>query len=134
MSCSVVLGCRYTPLTTGPCNQWCKFYTCLSLSVTLLIVGVWQYYLFCIRSGATLCTLFMVLYFTVMVAHRYTYAPPRGRTSQYRRTCIPLSVTLYSDVAYTEFDGVGLTGFESRFFLLASAVRSLPRFSLGTLE
>ena len=24
--CSMVLGCRYTPLTTGPCSQWCPFF------------------------------------------------------------------------------------------------------------
>ena len=23
--CSVVLGCRYTPETTGPCSHWCPF-------------------------------------------------------------------------------------------------------------
>ena len=28
-----------------------------------------------------------------LVAHRYTYAPPRCRTSQYRRTFVPLSVS-----------------------------------------
>ena len=24
--CSVVFGCRYTPLTTGPCSQGCPFH------------------------------------------------------------------------------------------------------------
>ena len=56
-----------------------------------------------------------------MVAHRYTYAPPRCRTSQYRRTFIPLSVSLWNDLSDPMFHGVGLTGSKSRAnaFLLA---------------
>ena len=56
-----------------------------------------------------------------LIAHRYTYAPPRCRTSQYRRTFIPLSVSLWNDLVDPVFDGVGLAGFKSRFnaFLLA---------------
>ena len=52
-----------------------------------------------------------------LVAHRYTYAPPRCRTSQYNRTFIPLSVSLWNDLANPVFDGVGLAGFN--VFLLA---------------
>ena len=56
-----------------------------------------------------------------LIAHRYTYAPPRCRTSQYSRTFIALSVSLWSDLVYPLFDGVGLAGFKSRSnaFLLA---------------
>ena len=56
-----------------------------------------------------------------LVALRYTYAPPRCRTSQYSRTFIPLSVSLWNDLANTVFDGVGLACFKSRAnaFLLA---------------
>ena len=57
-----------------------------------------------------------------LVAHRYTYLPPRCRTSQYRRIFVSLSVSLWNDLADPEFDGVGLAGFKSRadvFFLLA---------------
>ena len=66
------------------------------------------------RSVAVLCMLYKikcnpmhplygalpVLYVPVrvtrgaVIAHRYTYAPPRCRTSQYRRIFIPLSVSL----------------------------------------
>ena len=46
-----------------------------------------------------------------LVAHRYTYAPPRCRISQYSRTFIPLSVSLWNDLANPVFDVVGLTGF-----------------------
>ena len=55
------------------------------------------------------------------VAHRYTYAPPRCRTSQYCRTFIPLSVSLWNGLDDPVFDGVGLAGFKSRAnaFLLA---------------
>ena len=56
-----------------------------------------------------------------LIAHRYTYAPPSCRTSQYRMTFIPLSVSLWNDLADLVFDGVGLSGFKSRSnaFLLA---------------
>ena len=56
-----------------------------------------------------------------LIAHRYTYAPPRCKTSQYRRTFIPLSVSLWNDLVDPVFDGVRLAGFKSRSntFLLA---------------
>ena len=46
--------------------------------------------------------------------YRYTYTPPRCRTSQYRRNFVPLSVSLWNDLADPVFDGVGLAGFKSR--------------------
>ena len=46
-------------------------------------------------------------------AHRYTYVPPRCRTSQFRRSFIPLSVSLRDDLSDPVFDGVGLAGFKS---------------------
>ena len=60
-----------------------------------------------------------------LVAHRYTYAPPRCRTSQYRRTFLLLSVPLEQrpvlDLADPVLEGVGLACFKSRAnaFLLA---------------
>ena len=56
-----------------------------------------------------------------VIAHRYTYAPPRCRTSQYRPTLIPWSVSLWNDLSDPVFDGVGLAGFKSKVnaFLLA---------------
>ena len=50
-----------------------------------------------------------------LVAHRYTYAPPRCRTLQYSRTfmnlqIIPFSVSLWNDLANPVFDGVYGTG------------------------
>ena len=56
-----------------------------------------------------------------LITHRYTFAPPRCRTSQYRRTFIRLSVSLWNDLVDPVFDGVGLAGFKSRSnaFLLA---------------
>ena len=56
-----------------------------------------------------------------VIAHRYTYAPPRCRTSQYSRPFIPFSVSLWNDLSEPVFDGVGLAGFKSRAnaFLLA---------------
>ena len=35
-----------------------------------------------------------------LVAHRYTYAPPRCRPLQYIRTFIPFSVSLWNDLPY----------------------------------
>ena len=49
-----------------------------------------------------------------LVAHRYTYAPPRCRTMQYSRTFIPFSVSLWNDLVNPVFNGVGLAGFKSR--------------------
>ena len=49
-----------------------------------------------------------------LVAHRFTYALPLCTTSQYRMTFIPLSVSLWNDIANPVFDCVGLAGFKSR--------------------
>ena len=56
-----------------------------------------------------------------LVAHRHSFAPPRCRTSQYRRSFVPLSVSLWNDLSDPVFDGVGQAGFKSRdnAFLLA---------------
>ena len=86
------------------------------------------------RSVAVLCMLYKIRYNPVhpfngalpgpyvpvrvtrgaLVAHRYTYAPPRCRTLHYSRTFIPFSVSLWNDLANPVFDGVGLAGFKSR--------------------
>ena len=57
----------------------------------------------------------------VLVAHRHSFAPPRCRTSQYRRSFVPHSVSVWNDLSDPVFDGVGLVGFKSRAnaFLLA---------------
>ena len=49
-----------------------------------------------------------------LVANRYTDESSRYRTSQYNRTFIPLSVSLWKDLDPV-FDGVGLEGFKSMF-------------------
>ena len=55
------------------------------------------------------------------VAHWHSFAPPLCSTSQYRRTFVPLSVSLWNDLSDPVFDGVGLAGFKSgaNAFLLA---------------
>ena len=50
-----------------------------------------------------------------LVAHRYTYAPPRCRALQYSRTFIPFSVSLWNDLANPVFDCVGLAVSRSMF-------------------
>ena len=49
-----------------------------------------------------------------LVAHRYTYEPPRCRTSQYCRTFVPFSVSLWNGLDGPVFDGVEIAGFKSR--------------------
>ena len=49
-----------------------------------------------------------------LVAHRFTYTPPRCSTSQNRRTFVPLSVSLWNDLADSVFDCVELAGYKSR--------------------
>ena len=79
--CSVVPGCRYTPLTIG---------LCVVSGARLLTIGVfeckiahrqlWQYYVCYIRSGAIRCTLIMMLYlFRMCASAGYTLC--FGRTS-----------------------------------------------------
>ena len=67
-----------------------------------------------------------------LVAHGYTYASPRCRTSQHRRTFVLLSVSHGNDLADPAFDGVGLTGFNSRanpFFIgLSCSIPSIVFF------
>ena len=41
-----------------------------------------------------------------LFAHRHSFAPPRCRTSQYRRNFVPLSVSLWNDLCGPVFDGV----------------------------
>ena len=72
-----------------------------------------------------LCGALPVPYVPVMVTrgavivHRFTYAPPRCRSSQYRRTFIPLWDWQVWD--WQVWDGVGLAGFKRKAnaFLLA---------------
>ena len=54
-------------------------------------------------------------------ARGHSFAPSRCRTSQYRRSFVPLSVSLWNDLSDPVFDGVGLVAFKSRAnaFLLA---------------
>ena len=56
-----------------------------------------------------------------LVAHRHSFAVPRCRTSQYSKTFVPHSVSLWNDLSDPVFDGVRLAGFKSRanFYLLA---------------
>ena len=96
------------------------FQLVVCLSVTLHIVDLWQYYvyklLYKIRCNQMhpLNGALPVPYVSVLVTrndlmeHRYTYEPPLYRTSQYRKTFIPLSVSLCNELADPVFNGVGL--------------------------
>ena len=98
------------------------------MSVTLHIVNLWNNYVCCTRSGVTRCTFFTLHYLGRMCkcglrleAHRYAYALPRERASQYRMTFIPMSEFIFKDLGDSVFDVVELAGFKSRTnaFLLA---------------
>ena len=52
-----------------------------------------------------------------LFAHRHSFAPPRCWTSQYRRSFVPLSVSLWNDLSDPVFDCLGLAGFKSRAML-----------------
>ena len=49
-----------------------------------------------------------------LVAHWYTSVPPRCGTLQYCRTFVPLTLSLWNNLADPIFDGVGLADFKSR--------------------
>ena len=49
-----------------------------------------------------------------LITHRHSFAPPRCRTSQHRRTFVPLSLSHRYDLSDPVFDGVRLAGFKSR--------------------
>ena len=65
-----------------------------------------------------------------VIAHQYTYAPLRCRTSQYIRTFILFSVSLWNDLSDTLFDDVGLAGFKSRDNAFSLAQLLAPLLSL----
>ena len=47
---------------------------------------------------------------------RHSFAPPRCRTSVYRRTFVSLSVSLWNDISDPVFDCVGLVGIKSKAY------------------
>ena len=65
-----------------------------------------------------------------IVAHRYSYAPSRCRSSQYRITFIPHSVSLCNDIGDSLYDGVRLVAFDS-FWHTCSLIFCLPLFSIS---
>ena len=126
----MVPGCRYKPLLDRVVS-----------GASFLTVGVFDCDLAHRRSIAVLCMMYKIrcnpmhpLYGALnvpytpvrvtrggVIAHRYTNAPPRCRTSQYRITFIHMSASLWNNLSDTIFDGVGLECFKSKAnaFLLA---------------
>ena len=134
----------FCPASFGILLLWCsaadihlKLLDLVVSGASFLTGGVFECDLAHRRSVAVLCMLYKIrcnplhrLYGAVPVpyvpvrvsrAHRYTYAPPRCRASQYSMTFIPFSVCLWSDLSDPVFDGVGLAGFKrgANVFLLA---------------
>ena len=118
--CSVVLGCRYTPLL----DHVVSGATFLSGGVIECDLAHRQRQpdapsLWC--STCAICA--GACYTRCVISHRSTYATRRCRTLQYSRTFIPRFVSLRNDryVHDPAFYGVGLAGFMIRAaaFLLA---------------
>ena len=60
-----------------------------------------------------------------LVVHYHSFVSPSCRTSQHRRTFVPLSLSLRNDLGDPVFDRVGLADFKSRtnaFLLTQSAL------------
>ena len=117
-----MLGSRHSPYTTGPCSQLCLFFTGGVFECDIVhrqsVATLYMLHKIRCNSIHSLNGALFVPYVPVpcgaLVAHRYTYVPPRCRASQYSLTFIPLRVSLWNDLADPEFDGVGLAGFKSR--------------------
>ena len=130
--CSVVFGCLDTHLklldrtVSGACFLARGVLNC-NLSDPQSVAVLCMLYKIRCNPMHPLCGALPVPYVPVrvtpgaLIAHRYTYAHPRCRTSQYHRIFIALSLSLYNDLVDPVFDGVGLAGFKSRSnaFLLA---------------
>ena len=107
------------------------------LSLTLHIVDLCRYYVYCAKSGVTRCTLWVVLYLSRMcrcvlraVLWSYIGILMRLLAAEPRRPqdFIPLSVSLWNDIGDPVFDGVAQADFKSRansFLLAQLLVRSL---------
>ena len=104
----------------------CFFNRGMCFIVSLHIIYLWQYYVCCIRWCNPMHPLYGALpvpYVLVrvsrgaLVAHRYNMpllaADHRSKNVKDCRTFIPLSVSLWNDLAENFFDSVGLTGFKS---------------------
>ena len=118
----VVFGCRYTPETTGPSSQLFLTWGVVECDIAHRRSVVVLYMLYKIRCNpmhpfnGALPGPFVPVRVTrrALGAHHYTDVPPRCSTSQYHKTFISLSVSLWNDLADPVFDGVGLAGFKSR--------------------
>ena len=86
------------------------------------------------RSGAELCMLFEIksnpmhplsgalplpyvpdrVTRGALVAHRHSFTPPRCRASQYRRTFVPLPVSLWNDLSDPVFVWCAIGGFQEQ--------------------
>ena len=69
---------------------------------------LWEVHCLCRMCQRLLLVVLWLRIGTLSLAH------PGFRTSQYRRTFVPLSVSLWNEVGDPVFDGVGQAGFKSR--------------------
>ena len=105
--CSVVLGCRYTPKTdrvvsgasflTGGEFE-CNIAHCRSVAVLVMLYTIRCSPMHPLYGALAVWYLAVRVTRGALVAHWYTYAPPRSRSAQYCITIIHLSVTLWNDL------------------------------------
>ena len=107
---------------TGQFSQWCPFsnwgwFECDIAHCRSVVIQCMLYKIKCNPMNHIYGALH-VSYVPVrvsrgaFVAYQYTYAPRHCRTSQYRRTFIPISMSMRYDLADTVFDVEGLGGFK----------------------
>ena len=106
-----------------PVLEYCSAVWCSAADLHLKLLGaILEWNLAHHRSVAVLCMLFKIrsnpmhcsLEYVparvtrgALVAHTHLFVSPQSRTSQYRRTFVPLSVLLWNDLGCPVYDGVG---------------------------
>ena len=131
--CGTRLPILTLKLTTGPRSRWCQFFqlgcvlvwpcTCRSVAVSCMMYKIRCNPLHPFYGALPVPYVPVRVTRGTVVAHWYTYAPSRCRTSQYSRTSIPFSVSLCNDLIVTPYFMVWdcMAGFktEANAFLLA---------------
>ena len=88
----------------------CDFAHCLSVAVLCMLYKIRCNPLHPIYGALPVPYVPVPVTRGAVTAHRYTYANLRCRISQYSRTFISFSVSLWNDLIVPVFDGVGLVG------------------------
>ena len=93
--------------------HWSCFHDIDHVTMTLIMLP-WHWSCYHNIANDTMTFLILPWPYYYHTIQPFLILPPRCRTSQYRRTFIPLLVSLSNDLVNPVFDGVGLAGFKSR--------------------